>query len=170
MPVPDPFGDTLKMWVEVFFRRSMRDLILYAKEHSLSMSQISALFHIRRKGASGVSCIGDELGITSAAASQMLERLVQQGLISRSEDQNDRRLKQILLTAKGGQTLQNLALARQKWLEELTALMSPEEKELVTAALTILLDKASQINPPIEDFEQRVSAHKLKNSLLLRQG
>lgn len=160
MPVPDPFGDTLRTWVEVFFRRSMRDLLLYAKEHNLSMSQVSALFQIRRKGASGVSCIGDELGITSAAASQLLDRLVQQELISRSEDQNDRRLKQIVLTVKGAQTLQGMILARQKWLEGLAPLMSPAEKETVTAALTILLEKANQLRTPLDGFRQREAVQK----------
>ena len=98
----DPFVASLWEWIEVFMRRSMSNFILYSKESGLSMSQIGALFQIRR-GASGVSDIGDDLGVTSAAASQMLERLVQQQLILRSEDPHDRRVKQIVLTEKGRQ-------------------------------------------------------------------
>ena len=81
--------------------RSIRHLLRYARENGLSMSQFGALLHIHRMGSSGVTDLGDHLGVTSAAASQMLERLVQQGLILRTEDPNDRRVKQIVLTDKG---------------------------------------------------------------------
>ena len=77
MPQRDPLILTLQEWIGTFMRRSMRSLILYSKENELSMSQIGALFQINR-GRSNVSDLGEGLGITSAAASQMLERLVQQ--------------------------------------------------------------------------------------------
>ena len=88
MQPTDAFESTLYRWVEIFMRRSMRSFIHFTKESGLSMSQIGALFHIYR-GASGVSDIGDDLGITSAAASQMLENLVRQQLILRSENQRE---------------------------------------------------------------------------------
>jgi DNA-binding MarR family transcriptional regulator len=141
----DPFVATLQKWIEVFMRRSMRNFICYSKEAGLSMSQIGALFHICR-GASGVSDIGDDLGVTSAAASQMLERLVRQELIVRSEDPQDRRVKQIVLTDKGRQTLQESLQARQGWLDDLANTLSAGEKEQIMAALNILIDKASQLD------------------------
>jgi DNA-binding MarR family transcriptional regulator len=123
----------------------------YVKESGFSMSQVSVLFYLYRKGSSGVSDIGEEMGVTSAAASQMLDRLVQQGLILRSEDQHDRRLKHIVLTEKGCQTLQifreNLH-ARHAWVDELADKLSPAEQEQVEAALQILIEKAGQLEKP----------------------
>jgi DNA-binding MarR family transcriptional regulator len=145
MPPPEPFLPTLHNWMEIFMHRLMHIFIQYVKANGLSISQINAMFHIFRKGSAGVSDIGDELGITSAAASQMLDRLVTQGLILRSEDPHDRRLKHIVLTAKGSQVLQESFRARQKWLEDLAILLTPAEQEQVTAALTILIQKASQM-------------------------
>jgi DNA-binding MarR family transcriptional regulator len=81
----------------------------------------------------------------------MLDRLVQQGLILRSEDQHDRRLKQIVLTKKGCQTLdlfrENLH-ARHAWVDELAARLSPAEQEQVEAALKILIEKVDQLESP----------------------
>ena len=114
MQSADPFVNTLGEWIEVFMRRSMHNFICYSKEKGLSMSQIGALFHIFRDKSS-VSEISDNLGVTSAAASQMLERLVQQGLILRKEDPNDRRVRQIVLTDKGHQILQESIAVRQGW-------------------------------------------------------
>jgi DNA-binding MarR family transcriptional regulator len=144
MQPTDAFVSTLQKWVEVFMRRSMRSFIHYSKESGLSMSQIGALFHIYR-GASGVSDIGDDLGITSAAASQTLEHLVRHQLILRSENQQDRRVKQLVLTDEGRRILQESMHARQGWLQDLAKALSPTEKEQVTAALLILIDKANQL-------------------------
>ena len=140
----DPFAVTLKKWVVVFMRSSMRNFIFYIKERGLSMSQIGALFLIHR-GSSSVSDIAEELGITNAAASQMLERMVQQNLILRSEDPNDRRVKQVMLTDDGRQLVRESIAARQGWLDNLAQALSDCEKEQIGTALNILIDKATQI-------------------------
>ena len=150
MQQADPFVVTLHKWMEVFMRRSVRDFTSYARESGLSMSQLGALFQIHHKGSSGVTDLGDKLGVTSSAASQMLERLVHQGLILRSEDPSDRRVKQIALTDKGCQVLQESIRARQSWLSGLAEILSDSEKEEIIAALNILIDKANHLSQPAE--------------------
>jgi DNA-binding MarR family transcriptional regulator len=146
----DLFAATLNEWVAVFMRRSMRNFIRYARESGLSVSQINALMHIHRLGGCTVTDLGDHLGVTSAAASQMLERLVQQELILRSEDPADRRVKQLVLTDKGDQLVLKSIHARQGWLEDLAKSMTPGEKEQATAALRTLIDKAKSLENPAE--------------------
>ncbi len=141
----------LEKLLETFMRRSMHNFILTAKERGLSMSQIGALFAIHRKGSCGVSDIGDHLGITAAATSQMLNRLVEQDLIERTEDPVDRRLKRIVLTAAGTQTLQDSVRARQNWLHRLAVTLTPDEQDHVSSALQLLLEKASQLDTPIPE-------------------
>jgi DNA-binding MarR family transcriptional regulator len=144
MPDPTPFIATFQKWIEIFMHNSMRSFILYSKESGLSMSQIGALFRIH-KGGGGVSDVGEDLGISSAAASQMLERLVQQGLILRSEDPLDRRVKKIVLTERGQQILHAGIRSRQQWLYSLAERLTPTEQEQVMSALTILIEKSAQI-------------------------
>lgn len=146
----DPFIVTLQQWTEVSMRRSMRNFLHYSRETGISMSQFGVLFHLSRKQSSGVTDLGDHLGVTSAAVSQMLERLVQQGLILRTEDPNDRRVKKIVLTEKGSQVLQEGLHARQDWLVDLADTLSDIEKEKITAALNTLVNKASRLGFPIE--------------------
>jgi DNA-binding MarR family transcriptional regulator len=150
MPHADPFVGTLQEWIEVSMDRSIRDFIRYSRESGLSMSQLGALFHIHRMGRSGVTDLGEHLGVTSAAASQMLERLVQQELILRSVDPSDRRVKQIILTAKGLQVLQESIRARQRWLYDLSESLSSTEKETITAVLNVLIRRAQYSGQPIE--------------------
>jgi DNA-binding MarR family transcriptional regulator len=141
----DPFVATLEEWINVSMHRSMRNFICYARKSGLSMSHIGALFHIHSEGKCGVTALGNHLDVTSAAASQMLERLVQQELILRTEDPNDRRGKQIVLTDKGSRVLEDGIRARQKWLDDLTETLSDGEKEAVMAALEILIDKTRSL-------------------------
>jgi DNA-binding MarR family transcriptional regulator len=143
MPNLSAFNTALHSWIEIFMRLSMRNFLQFSRDNGFSMSQIGALFRIHSKGTCGVSDIGDDLGITSAAASQMLDRLVQQGLVNRSEDPLDRRGKQIVLTSKGERILKESIQARQGWLDAVAQQLTPQEQQQVVAALNILVEKAS---------------------------
>ena len=144
----DPFLSTLHEWISVFMRRSMRDVMRYSRESGWSMSQLGTLMTIHRKGTTAVSDIGDELGVSNAAASQMLDRLLNEGLILRTEDPNDRRAKQIKLTELGCQMVHESFEARHGWLNELADNLSASEKEQVSQALRILIDKSKYIEQP----------------------
>lgn len=145
MQPADPTLLTLTKWIEVVMRRSMSSFICYAKENGLSMSQIGALFHIFH-GKSSVSDIGDFLGVTNAASSQLLERLVQQGLVLRTEDPNDRRFKRINLTDEGRDVICESIAARQGWMEKLVATLDDAQRQQISAALTVLIEKAYQLD------------------------
>ena len=146
------FVETTHEWIELFMRRSMQNLIQYTRKSGLSMSQIGALFHIHKQGSSAVSDLGEHLGVTNAAASQMLDRLVQQELILRSEDPTDRRVKQIILTDKGREVLKDGIHAREKWLAEIDQTLSEMEKDQIVKALKIMI-AASEKSQPIKESD-----------------
>jgi DNA-binding MarR family transcriptional regulator len=146
METRSPLSEILQECAAVFMRGSMRHVLLYAKERGLSMSQIGAMLHIHRRGVSGVSDVGDDLGVTNGAASQMLDRLVLQGLVTRSEDPHDRRVKQIVLTPEGQRWLQEILQARLGWMEALADRMSPQEQAQVATALRTLIVRAGEID------------------------
>ncbi len=146
----DALTQTLQEWVELFMHHSMYRFFLFIKENDLSMSQMGALMSIHRSGVCSVSDIGDELGITSAAASQMVERLVRQGLIERTENPGDRRVKQIMLTDKGHQVVQGSFQACHAWLGELVASFTPAEREQAHAALRLLLKKTMELGGEVD--------------------
>ena len=141
----EPLVVVLQEAFALFRRRLMGNLFVYAKDNGLTMPQFGAMFHIFHSGGCGVSDIGNDLGVTNSAASQMLERLVQTRLISRSEDPSDRRGKLLVLTDKGREILVKGSLANQMWLEDISHSMTPEEQEQVRQAIIILIDKARQL-------------------------
>ena len=138
----DPFIQAMQTWGHIFMRRSMRHMLTQAKANGLTLSQMIALLHIYR-GESGVSNVGAYLGVSTAAASQMLERLVQMSLVSRTEDPHDRRAKRIALTAKGRRIVEESLTTRQTWLNELAENLTDDEKVQITQALQILIPNTS---------------------------
>jgi DNA-binding MarR family transcriptional regulator len=137
----------LQKLLELLMHRSMKHFVGYLKERDLSMSHIGTLFMVHREGACGVTEIGEHLGITPAGTSQMLNRLVEEGLIERSEDAQDRRAKRIVLTPKGRETLHESLIARQQWLHQLVETLDSDERELVSEALSLLVEKARDFEP-----------------------
>lgn len=147
----DPFFSTFQEWIELFMHRSMQGTIQYARENGLSMSMIGTLFHLNLRGHTGVSDLGQHLGVSSAAASQMLDRLVEEGLIERTEDPDDRRMKKISLTEKGCQIFRESLSARLRWLDELEKGLTDQEKQTITSALQLMIDKAHDRSPLVKE-------------------
>lgn len=127
-------------------QRSFRELRRFMDQADLSPSQVGTLMWLYHSGRCGVSDIGEHLGITAAASSQMVERLVQQGLLERSEDPNDRRFKQVTLTQAGKSLVESGIEARQKWMERLTSTLTTEQQQMIVAALTLLTEAAQQLD------------------------
>ena len=140
----------LREWSEIFMHRSFADFKRFIDDNGLSPSQVSTLMRLFHDGTCGVKDIGDYLGITIAAASQMVDRLVQQGLILRSEDPTDRRFKQISLTTNGQTVIECSIEARRSWMAKLTHAFSPEEQRTIVEALTMLNEAARQLETGLE--------------------
>ena len=147
MTISDEFSQVLHDWSETFMRQSMHDFIRFSKDSGLSMPQIRALFHLRHDSKCGVSEIGDLLGVTNPAASQMIDRLVINGYIERTEDPADRRAKQLKLTGKGRSVVKESIEIRRRWMERLTDALTLDEQNSIISALVILTRTAQDLDP-----------------------
>ncbi len=136
----------IRRWAEMFIHRAMSDFSYYGRKHNLSLSQVGVLFRLSHEGMGRVSQIADSLGITSAAVSQMLDGLVKQGLVTRTEDSTDRRMKQIELTDKGHKVLGEILEVRGRWFASLSEEMDDQERKAVVDGLRILTEKAARID------------------------
>ena len=140
------FSQAIRSWMDVFMHRSMRGWSQYAKSTGLSMPQFSILMQLHHKGACGMSEISERFEVTPAAASQLVEKLVQGKLIQRVEDPSDRRAKLLNLTDKGMDLVQQGIEERYRWMDALAKNLSTEEKAKVTEALTILTEAAQKVD------------------------
>jgi len=133
---------TVREWSEAFMHRSMRDFKRVMNDTGLSFSQINILMCLMHGGCEGVSEIGERMGFTNAAASQAIDRLVQLDLVKRSENPQDRRVKQLELAPKGLALMQKGIEARTRWVEDVTDSLTTAQQETIIAALTLLTEAA----------------------------
>ena len=145
MGASSQFNRSLREWAEAFMHRSMRNFVRFVKDERMSMGQMSVLMRLHYEGACGVSDIADQLGVTSAAASQMIDRLAHLGLVERTEDPNDRRAKQLTVTPKGQALLMKGRAARDHWAEALARQLSPEQQTTAIAALGYLTEAVHKL-------------------------
>ncbi len=141
---PKKLSEAMQEWTEVFVRRSGHDFKRFMVDTGLSFTQVNVVMRLFHGGISSVSDIGEHARVTSAAASQTVDQLVQLGLIERTEDPNDRRAKQLTLTPKGRALIKNVIEARSKWIESLANSLTPEQQELVISAFTLLTEAANK--------------------------
>ena len=82
-------------------RDPMRQTIKFLHGRNMSFAAIATVMALRETGDQTISNLAHEIGLSVAATSQLVERLVQDDLVRRTEHPSDRRRKQVALTAKG---------------------------------------------------------------------
>ena len=135
----------LRAWMDVFMHRSMRGWNQFAKSTGLSMPQFSILMQLHYKGACGMSAISERFDVSAAAASQLVDKLVQAGYIERTEDPSDRRARLLKLSTNGAKLVENGIQDRYRWMDELTSRLSAAQQVKISEALTLLTEAARQM-------------------------
>ncbi len=134
----DPLKIALLDWSNTFMQRSLNDLSRYAHTVGLSLAQMSILIHLHFQGACEVTSFSEMLKISRAAASQMIERLVQQGAVQRFPGEADRRVRLVELTPSGKQIVLESFEARVEWVNELVSKISAGERKQLLDSLNCL--------------------------------
>jgi DNA-binding MarR family transcriptional regulator len=137
--------DSFREIATTYSRYSTDSFFRFAKAHELSPSQLGTLLHLHKGEAHGLSDVGGSMSVSSAAASQMIDRLVLAGMVERSEDEEDRRAKRIRLTDKGERMLDELGRERQAWIRELAEKLDEGETRILQSALEIVIEKSKDI-------------------------
>ncbi len=143
-------SETLRAWSEIFMHHNMREFKQFIDDEELSFSQASALSRLFFGNSCGNSDIAEHLGVTDAAASQVVDRLVQRGLLSRSERPDDRRVRQLEITDAGRRLMEKSVAMRFRWMERLTAELSGEQQNLVDSALMLLIEAVNRLDKAAE--------------------
>jgi DNA-binding MarR family transcriptional regulator len=109
-----------------------------ASQEQLAISQVKLLLLIGRPGQRfKVTDVAEFLGVTNAAASRSIDRLVQRGLIERTVSADDRRAVDLALTPESEQLLERFEQTRSA---ELLKLLGDYPEEKLQRA-TVLMDE-----------------------------
>jgi DNA-binding MarR family transcriptional regulator len=105
---------------------------------NLSMPQLRTLFQIDYLGQTPMSRLAHSLGIGVSAATGLVDRLVDHGLVQRQHDQNDRRIVLVEATPSGRSLIIQLRSASAERLMEIMTRLDPIALERTLEVLELL--------------------------------
>ncbi len=131
---PKQAGDALRHLVDLVSHGSGSVLVLM-DQAAVTLPQVLLMARVERFGSASLSDLAEGSPASAAALSQMIERLVRQGLLDRAEDKADRRRKAIRITPRARDLLRRLEAARAADYELGLSPVSRELRDQLAAVL-----------------------------------
>jgi DNA-binding MarR family transcriptional regulator len=115
------------------------------QREDLSMPRMVALNLVSKRGSVSITEISQFLDLSLGNTSMLVDKLVGKDLVTRAENEHDRRHKRVCLTAKGKAVVEELRATRVKSMVQRMLLLPPELQDRV---IDVMSDVVSQL-PPI---------------------
>ena len=147
---PADLARSLAGFMRYFTHASDSDFLRQVDELDLSLTQLKLLSHLyelpepiegEEPRLLSVKQIAEELGISLPAASRAIDPLVKRRLVARREDELDRRVKRVRLTARGEDAVGRLLATRIAAAEAMLATFTDSERQKLADAMGEILER-----------------------------
>ncbi len=118
------------------------------REHGLTGAQVGVLTRVAGPDGKPMSAIGAELWCDVSNVTGIVARLEEQGLVARSADPADQRVKRVRLTDRGRAALSRALPGHEAALVRHANALSREERRALIALLGKLVDSNHQKEEP----------------------
>jgi DNA-binding MarR family transcriptional regulator len=136
---------------------AIREQMRSGRVAGLPVAQFRLLVYVRRNPGTSLTAVADHLGTTLPAASQLVERLVQDDLVTRVKNPQERRRLQLRVTDAGTAALAETDEHTRAWLCRALSGLDSEELERIQVSLrqvrAALLAPGPREAPPVEAAE-----------------
>lgn len=130
--------------------RTSHDIMRFLKRRmtcvasdDLHMGQLHALACVHRKGGMTMSQLADALHVSSPSATTFVDRLVDMKYLSRTHDNQNRRIVRLKVTASGKSALSRKMAEKQKMVAEVLYPLSEADKREFLRILQIILNSCN---------------------------
>jgi DNA-binding MarR family transcriptional regulator len=120
-------------------------------DSGLTLTQLRSLFLIANEGSTNFRKLAKTLGVTPSNVTGIVDRLAEQGLVSRTQNPEDRREMTLQATDKGEALVSNLREAGIKRMTQILSLLSLEELSCLAQGLSAFVKAADSYEGQIED-------------------
>jgi DNA-binding MarR family transcriptional regulator len=118
---------------------------------NLTIPQLKSLFYISRHGRVNLSGLASGIRVTPANVTGIVDRLVEQGLLTRTPDPNDRRVSWLSVTDKGKTLINDLREGRAQEMRRILDKLTEEELSTVARSFE-LVARATEVSERKEPF------------------
>jgi DNA-binding MarR family transcriptional regulator len=134
-PSPADPAPLVQRLIALVNRKSAGESTAFMHASGLTMPQIIVLYALRRSEAS-ISELALRLRMSLPATSQLVDRLVEAGLVDRTEHARDRRVRRVTIRPGGLRFLERLGEMRLREIEDALRSLGPDSRALLAAALS----------------------------------
>lgn len=110
-----------------FGRLAARQAFNHHRRRTASHTGLGLLFVLEHDGEQSIKDLAERFGMTSSAATQIVDELERKHFVARRTDQADRRKLRIIITAVGKKELMGLKEKRFQQLSAILEILSNEE-------------------------------------------
>lgn len=123
------FADKVGDIMPALSREFLKNQTIEFYKVKLTLPQCFMLDMLDKSGNSSMSDLAKCMGVTTAAMTGVVDRLVRDGYVVRSSDPADRRVINIQLTSKGNKAVEMIHAHRRETLIKLFDVLSSSERE-----------------------------------------
>ena len=120
--------------------RAIREEVRRKGASHFSIPQLRTLAFLHRRPGACLSHLAEHLGVSRPTASNLVQRLVRRGMLTRVADPQERRRVVLALTPLGARHFRKARRSAQAWMATLLAGQSPTTLHRITEGMS-LLDK-----------------------------
>ncbi len=137
-------NELLAQSISQFRRTVIRDFIFVVvhtfEDFDYSLPQMATLLLLDEEGELTIKQVAELLGRSVSATSRLLDQLVVRGMITRREDERDRRAKRMAITERGRALITTLEQQRADAQIAVMEYLSAEEQAEVRRAMALLAE------------------------------
>jgi DNA-binding MarR family transcriptional regulator len=121
-----PLDSVLEIWVNMLLWSGLAPTVQHLVHADITFSE-SVVLRMLQRTPLNVADVASCISITQSAASRVVDRLVHDGYVSRQENPDDRRQKQMMLTEKGKGLIETIESVFVQTTRPILETLSPAE-------------------------------------------
>lgn len=135
--------------ISALMKGSSAPMVSFVEQYELGFTQLKTMFVLANaRDPLPISRLAEMTGASLPAAGRAVDGLVRSGLVTRTEDPEDRRVKRVELTELGDEGMAAIYERRVEALRDLLDGLTATELETVSTAVETLRQKLSDYDPP----------------------
>ena len=130
--------------IDKLIRDIHKNLVQYTKlnlkQNGLTMPRFTVLWHITKAQPVNMSYLHKKMYIANSTLTIIVDKLVEEGLVKRYRNPDDRRVVLLELTESGNQLLCKMLNIRQSFLEKAIVKLDSDQQNVLIELLSTILD------------------------------
>lgn len=141
-PLDPEVTQAVTAYLDHAMHRTRHHIFKSSRATGLSFTQIAIVRRLHWQGEASAGELSEFLDISRAALSQAVDKLVDEGLVERTESEQDRRVKIHRIAEAGRKMVATVHDGRFAWLESELSTLSTADQDLVRRAFAALMTSA----------------------------